>query len=619
MDFVGPRSEQQQFRYELGRLRADIDTAWIDQLVAPLREDIEREYHLEGRVGLGRRERAALRQAIEARLAQDPACAALDARARAFKADRLLDEAVRRAEVGRARELAFEVVAPRSQSGSDKETILRIPSDGVTRLEGREVARLNFVSSMTAVFGEVGAARDHFLSVQRSSAPGSPLLAAEAASALGRASKAFEARHPGYRFASTSVACALRNRHHMRSGPGMLGHVLGLSLDYQAYDNPHLKDLDRRTLFELVGGSPTHLRFTNGSGAELGYGQRRRIIARMAEETRQGKPRSEATTRMLAQLDGAFDAMSQTSANIRTSLGGDGGQAAADEALASLERAGTLYWPRRRRIGRLRRGVARAQQRLERARVASARGSEARRQDDSRVRDAEAKVAAAETELENEVAEIRRLVDSALAPWRARVHGALEESLVAGGVDVGARIDLRTVQRAYRLVSRAKGRPSRLRQALQVAAPLLPGLEACGESAEAAEQALARLNAVAKVVLYRRVLERLDDLDFVLGSRAKARVSDPSVLQAAQRGLLRDDQMKPPGGRPGGEGERVGPAQRARPVFNREFVRAMMEHGFEPGAAWSTADSMHFDYVPGFSIFQGRTGVDYGPNGMQKR
>ncbi|MGB2940377.1 MAG: hypothetical protein WBD38_08785 [Candidatus Dormiibacterota bacterium] len=37
-------------------------------------------------------------------------------------------------------------------------------------------------------------------------------------------------------------------------------------------------------------------------------------------------------------------------------------------------------------------------------------------------------------------------------------------------------------------------------------------------------------------------------------------------------------------------------------TFNKEFFKLMMEHGFQPGAAWSPGgtDPMHFDYVAGF-------------------
>ncbi|MBW3665481.1 MAG: M15 family metallopeptidase [Actinobacteria bacterium] len=35
--------------------------------------------------------------------------------------------------------------------------------------------------------------------------------------------------------------------------------------------------------------------------------------------------------------------------------------------------------------------------------------------------------------------------------------------------------------------------------------------------------------------------------------------------------------------------------------MNRHFYEAMVEHGFDPGGAWDTMDTMHFDYVPGFA------------------
>jgi len=49
-------------------------------------------------------------------------------------------------------------------------------------------------------------------------------------------------------------------------------------------------------------------------------------------------------------------------------------------------------------------------------------------------------------------------------------------------------------------------------------------------------------------------------------------------------------------------------------TFNKEFFKLMMEHGFQPGAAWSpgSTDPMHFDYVIGYDdIAEG----SHGPGG----
>jgi hypothetical protein len=66
------------------------------------------------------------------------------------------------------------------------------------------------------------------------------------------------------------------------------------------------------------------------------------------------------------------------------------------------------------------------------------------------------------------------------------------------------------------------------------------------------------------------------------------------VLQLLELGFIRDDPM--PAAPAGGSAGAAGQAQPARParrvdIFNKDFIRVMIEFGFDPGASWSAVDT----------------------------
>lgn len=82
-------------------------------------------------------------------------------------------------------------------------------------------------------------------------------------------------------------------------------------------------------------------------------------------------------------------------------------------------------------------------------------------------------------------------------------------------------------------------------------------------------------------------------------------VSKPSVMQYLERGFTRNDPMQPGGA--GGKSKKG--------VFNAAFIKCMMMFGFDTLAAYSSTDTMHFDYVKGFDSIRGKSGDEYAPVG----
>lgn len=136
--------------------------------------------------------------------------------------------------------------------------------------------------------------------------------------------------------------------------------------------------------------------------------------------------------------------------------------------------------------------------------------------------------------------------------------------------------------------------------------------------------------AKSSIEALRTVRDRLrSDLDFTLGSSDKNTVSDPSALQLMEVGVVYNGGALP---RPAAQADAASQSsddpqvQRAQDPdlaqsdYFREFTRTLMEHGFECGGAWETADTMHFEFAEGMDELQGNAqGKTFGPLGTKTK
>ncbi|HEY9667881.1 MAG TPA: hypothetical protein V6C91_13805, partial [Coleofasciculaceae cyanobacterium] len=225
-----------------------------------------------------------------------------------------------------------------------EKSVVEIPEDGLRWDEGRTLARLNFVAYMTSVLGSIEAVKAHFMKVRPVKIAGYGIyLSDEAASRLETASKAFEGRYTGMKFPVSNVGIGLRNRHQQEHKSGLIGHPLGISLDFFAFENPHLKE--SRFLAETIGGGPAFLKFTNSKGEVLDFTARRKIIEKLGRETLKGiEPgqHHKEGEELLSQLDGAYAAMVNTSKQFQESL--------PPESKAVLQAEVEKYWSLRKKI-----------------------------------------------------------------------------------------------------------------------------------------------------------------------------------------------------------------------------------------------------------------------------
>lgn len=317
------------------------NTGWIDQLgIAAVRDDIDMGYS---------RKKA---------LQRVPRVAEVDAEIAAAtkkfgpKNTKVKDLRARRAEVvaGVTEEELNAVKAGPTGKLEDAESIDdRIFTEELSAKEGRDIVRQNLMGEMVGLLGTPEKVETWFKAIRPASVPGNPLMYGKAASRLERAKAKFESK-TGVGFLASSTAFAMRGRQNTRQGKGMLSHATGLAIDYKAYENPHLKDWQKRVMLETVTGGPTRLVFNGDDGKELKYNQRRDIIKQLGKETEAGTEHTaKGQTFMNEKVDEAFDAHVGTEIDFRKSLdvGGDG----ADDDVQKLRGLAERYWVQSASVG----------------------------------------------------------------------------------------------------------------------------------------------------------------------------------------------------------------------------------------------------------------------------
>jgi len=422
---------------------------------------------------------------------------------------------------------------------------------GAKDAAAKDTARWHFLSWGKAVLGSDSAALEHFAAIEPSQAPGEPILHRRAATALTAAARTFEAENPGYRFPATDVAFALRGRHHAEHSMGKLGHPLGLSIDYLANANPFLSSARNRLMMETVGQGPVRLELADDNGKRITSSGRERAVRELGE----GAPKSkDSDDWLLVQIEPAFARMAQTSENLKTSL-----DAAAKTELRAIANDYLAKRSAPKRLASTRSALKKAEANEQRAQGAKKPDAKKIERAENALTAAREALAQAERDEAIDMASLQARLVVVLRPWKERIEAAIAEQ-----------------------------------ESALAPAPDAPQLSASKQ--REIQQTIDELHAIAG---------ELDDLGKVVGD-GKARCWEPTVLQLVEQGFIRDDAM------PQIAPEDAGGKQQG--VFNAAFVHCMVRFGFDPAAAWTSADTMHFDYRPAMPT--SRSSVAYGARGV---
>lgn len=476
-------------------------------------------------------------------------------------------------------QLQEKKIKPWRGGGAGKESTGLERGKSYSFSEGQMWSRLDFVATMSGSLGSVDRVFEHFAAVKQAQVPGTVWLHVDAATRLEATCHAFGKNQFPFSF----VAMQLRGRHQERHSRGMLMHPVGYAIDFRAVDNPMLTDKGLHTLLGAVGEGPTHMKLTNSKGKELGHSARDKIIIKLGQQTMSGveaSKRDPQGLKLLNQVDQAYARMVGTSQRFQQSLADTPEKRA--EVLTKLEKLQSKYHSETIPI----------EENLRKAQSKEAASLRA-------IKRAELKESKAYYKWGK--------ADNAywkIPSWNPRYKKALRKAddrrwkaYEAWGK---TQFDLEVARNVYRghwqtgtfwITASVK------RQLSESAEPISKELKVL------LAPILTRLNkkiiearknkSDAEVKSLEQVKIRLTtDFKFVFGSTSAADVKDPPVLQLLQKGFVQADKPSPKGTAP----------KNMNRLFNSSFIKEMMRHGFEPGAAWrGSTDTMHFNFSEGKS------------------
>jgi hypothetical protein len=540
---------------------------------------------------------------------------------------------------------ALEAEKTKAEKGKSADDVSKIEGEykGKEAAEHERMAdqrtenRTEFVLNMRKLLGPDPKTEKHFKSIRLAAVPGQVWLAGEAATALEHVRNDLQKPPLEHDLPSTTVAQSLRGRHLGKMPDrGMMGHPLGFSIDYHAYQNPKIKDAHRRDLLNLLTGGHTHIALKGAKNEEFGYGERRKIVEEAEAVTEAGgdpmkDPRFKS---YLDQFDKQFDDLGKASTDFKASLPA--------ENLTKLRGLKDRYVEAIPALKEVDGQLAAIAKQLAAARKKSKSGD-----DDAKVKEllaAKAPLDERKAKLEAEKAEIAAGLSDVFKPWidkidaqekpvrdRAKKEGVELDKLPAEAELKKAENDLKKIvtrQGYEEKYPKSKKRASWDAEILALEkelAPLLakvdeamPDLAASRKAEPTAAERLQQIDALRAWNKEKSVVAGLEgiksdlggNLEFVFGGveavkdkrgnvirhRLALEPLDPSISQLL--GVADDP------GRREDEGGFFNPeAPEVKDGFNKLFFETMIRHGFDPGVAWrpGSTDPMHFDYVHGFS------------------
>lgn len=321
-----------------------LDITWIDALPDALKTAIDQAFsdetkgkELKNRQGkdaelvkiereAAEQQKAALTETTERLTAMDPAFAkkrsadrnAAIAADRQYRAQKERIELERRSrKEKREEDMQADLDGP-MPAGARKDSVVEPPTAHITRLEGKALARTNFMSWAIDVLGSAATAKRHFQSIREVARQPGFYLIGKAADRFEAARTAFETAHPGYTFPTTSGGTQLRGFHQARQGIGMLGHALGVAFDLLAYDNPNQKLGDTKNygyVLDRFGGQGDK---RGRSIMSLGAGADDKIAA-MGKNTEANTPSADDDA-LANKIRDQFNEMAATSDRLRASM-----------------------------------------------------------------------------------------------------------------------------------------------------------------------------------------------------------------------------------------------------------------------------------------------------------
>lgn len=365
----------------------------------------------------------------------------------------------------------------------------------------------------------------------------------------------------------------MRGLHEDRNGLGMLGHPLGLAVDFHAYDNPNLKGAKG----EHPGLNQYMLKKFGGGRAQMSISED--AIEQLGKNTAAGRPGATDET-LVTNVSAQFDEVVQTSENFKKALKPD--------QMATLRDARNAHFDLPEKQATL----ARLEKRIDIAKPADQdKLNEDKRQ-------LTTKIAALEATRNDGLA--------AFAPWKqtltfessidnvTKIGNELVTTMLTNdlkGFDKLTDAQEDELAKRYQLVQRSAFDPKNKKYSTyekQLRAEIADKKKKAQANAKYANDAM---------VVRTKLMEKLADPNKVFGQgvkqpdgtwKTKPRFSEVAVMQLLENGFIRNDAMPP-----------LDPKAGRTQVFNAKAAAMLARHGFAPGSSFG--DTMHFDFIEGYS------------------
>ncbi|MGN6108799.1 MAG: hypothetical protein ACTHU0_27080 [Kofleriaceae bacterium] len=501
-----------------------------------------------------------------------------------------------KAELAKQREATAEKARADYRGAVDttdiKQSVANPDSATISLDEGKMRSRTNFMAWATYLMGDPEKVKQHFRSIRGAAGDGHMLLTDNTAKRFEAAKAQFEKENPGYTLPTTGVAHSMRDLHEQRNGLGMLGHALGLAVDYSAYDNPNL----RGEKGEQAGLNAYMLKRFGGGRSKMAIDEDE--VEQLGKETVAGKSTAKGKETSAAAMQ-QFNELAQTSDRFKRSLN--------PEQMATLRKARNEYFkhlPDEQKLDAIKKQLAKNSKRMDQAK---------------------------RTALSDEAKELEKK----LAPWRARVKSDLNAGFgswtteLQGELGVDQAVVALNQVTADRYSADAKGFGKLSRNEVDAYAKThgMAAREDFKQSKQAAtyeaqikaeiakrqKQAKEKVDYTTKSTLVKqKLIEKLHDPRRVFGKGiqktdqtwdTKREVSEVSVMQLLEHGFVKNDAMPtlaidPATGRPI-DPTTGKPTNAKKSVFNAQTVEMLVRYGFAPGSNFG--DTMHFDYIQGYS------------------
>lgn len=612
--------------------QATLDIDWIERLPAHLRTTIDVEFsddlsgaavarqaavdpELKRLDAAYARDVKELRAATATRLGARPTAPVVDRDPAFIDKHAALVAARDAAKLARLDEVtkAHDATAP---AGHREQSVTNPPTTTIKRLEGRALARTNFMSWAIHVTDSAEAAKQHFSSIREVTRQPGMWLTEGAATRFEAARADFEVRHPGYTFPSTDVAQAMRGFHQARQGLGMLGHALGVAFDFLAADNPNLQGstgehpgLNPFMLAKFGADPADPARAPGRTTMSLGGSAGEAKIEQAGKHTVAASP-TPGDDAIVETVRQQFEEMSATSERFQASMA-DHMQDLRDardlyfeqpllkaklldiaKKLTSVERAAAVQLARSRETFP---GDAVAQKHARKVRTAEIAALLRR--------DLEAERKVTQDALDASSIKTRKLMADSFTAWTTTLAdeiatdtARLEASSAQSAALDEAAIELKGLRGIAELAAFATEHRLSAPAPTSIAATYKAKLVAELAGKQKQTKDAVRYNA-EEIAAVQALVTRLTDPGRLFGTGVKREdghwatrreVTAVSVMQYLEHGFLRNDEMP-------ARDSSHGRAQ----VFNGEVAATLARFGWSPGATYG--DTMHFDFIEGYT------------------